>query len=80
MDERSREQKRGLPGDGPIVKTPVLPLQGAWVQYLVGELRSHMLCCMAKKKKKLPKRCGYRVRKKGGQSQKEISLCPGKFR
>ena len=51
MDERPREQKRGLPGDGPAVKTLVLPLQGAWVQFLVGELRSHMLCCMAKNKK-----------------------------
>ena len=53
MNERSREQKRGLPGDGPVVKTLVLPLQGAWVQFLVGELRSHMLCCMAKSKNKI---------------------------
>ena len=29
-----------------------LPLQGARVQSLVGELRSHMLCGVAKKKKK----------------------------
>ena len=28
----------------------VLPLQGAEVQSLAGELRSHMLCGMAKKK------------------------------
>ena len=25
---------------------------GSWIQFLVGELRSQMLCCMAKKKKK----------------------------
>ena len=30
----------------------MLLLQGAWVQSLVGELRSHTLCGMAKKKKK----------------------------
>ena len=30
----------------------MLPLQGAWVQSLVKELRSQMLCSMAKKKKK----------------------------
>ena len=28
-----------------------LPLQGAWVQSLVGELRSHMPCGVAKKNK-----------------------------
>ena len=36
---------------GPVVRTP-LPLQGAWVQSLVGELKSLMLCGVAKKKKK----------------------------
>ena len=36
---------------GPVVKTP-LPLQGAWVQSLVGELKSLLLCGVAKKKKK----------------------------
>ena len=30
----------------------MLPIQGVWVQYLVGELRSHLLCGMAKLKKK----------------------------
>jgi len=25
----------------------VLPLQGAWVQFLVGDLRFHMLCSIA---------------------------------
>ena len=30
----------------------MLPLQGAWVRSLVRELRSHMPCGMAKKKKK----------------------------
>ena len=39
-----------FPG-GPAVKT-VLPLQGTWVQSLVGELRSHMPRSTAKKKKK----------------------------
>ena len=29
----------------------MIPLQGAWVWSLVGELRSHMLCGVAKKKK-----------------------------
>ena len=36
--------------DDPVVK--ILPVQGAWVQSLVGELRSHMLHGVAKKKKK----------------------------
>jgi len=40
----------GLP-DGPVVKT-LLPLQGARVQSLVRELRSHMPSSVAKKKKK----------------------------
>ena len=35
---------------GPVVKT-LLPVQGAWVRSLVEELRSHMLCGVAKKKK-----------------------------
>ena len=35
----------------PVVKT-VLPLQGMWVQSLVGELRSYMLCSTAKRLKK----------------------------
>ena len=65
MHVRSKEQKRGLPADGPVVKTPVLSRQGVWAQFLVGELRSHMLCCMAKiknEKKKInkePKRCEH---------------------
>ena len=42
MNERSGEQKRGPLGDGPVVKTLVLPLQGEWVQFLVGKLRSRM--------------------------------------
>ena len=40
--------KWNFPGS-PMVKT-VLPLQGAWVWSLVGELRSHMLCGWPKKK------------------------------
>ena len=34
--------------DSPLVKT-VLPIKGTWVQSLVGELRSHMLCGTSKK-------------------------------
>ena len=36
-----------------MVKTP---LQRAWVRSLVGELRSHMLCGVAKKKKQRQKK------------------------
>ena len=32
-------KSREFPGS-PVVRTPELPLQGAWVQSLVGELRS----------------------------------------
>ena len=39
-----------FPG-GPVVESS-LPMQWAWVRSLVGELRSHMLWGMAKKKKK----------------------------
>ena len=39
-----------FPG-GPMVKT-LLSMQRTWVQSLVGELRSHMQCGAAKKKKK----------------------------
>ena len=35
-----------------VVKTPKFLVQRAWVPYLVEELRSHMLCDVAKKKKK----------------------------
>ena len=35
-----------------MVKNLTLLLQGAQVRFLVGELRSHMLCSVAKKKKK----------------------------
>ena len=38
----------GLPG-GPVVKDSTLPLHGAQVQSLVGELRSHILHDVAKK-------------------------------
>ena len=34
----------------------MLPLQGAQVQFLVGELRSCMLCGAVKNKKKSPKK------------------------
>ena len=46
-------QEKKLIGDfpgGPVVKTP---LQRVQVQSLIGELRSCMLCGVAKKKKKL---------------------------
>ena len=29
-----------------------MAIESKWVRSLVGELRSHMLCCMAKKKNK----------------------------
>ena len=40
---------RGFPG-GPVVKTPHFT-SGTLVRSLVGELRSHMLCSTAQKKK-----------------------------
>ena len=40
--------KREFP-DGPVVKTPRFHCRGAWVPFLVGELRSHKLRGMAKK-------------------------------
>ena len=36
---------------GPMVKT-ALPIQGAWVQPLISELRSHMLTTEKKKKER----------------------------
>ena len=39
----------GMSLGGPVVNT-VLPLQGAWIQSLVGELRSHQLRGTGKKK------------------------------
>ena len=47
-----------VPGS-PVVKTPALPLQEAWVQPLIGELRSCGPCSMAKKKPSLFPRRGY---------------------
>ena len=48
--------KENIEGDFPsgLVVNSVLPMQWAWVQYLVGELRSHMLwgCCKKEKRKK----------------------------
>ena len=40
-----------------LVRTTMLPLQGAWVQFLFGELRSHMpvQCSQRKRGKKLQK-------------------------
>ena len=45
---------RDFPG-GPVFGTPYLPCRGQWVQFLTGELRSHMLHGAAKKKKNLRK-------------------------
>ena len=39
-----------FPG-GSVIRVPKLPLQGTWVQSLVGELRFSMPCSMAKLKK-----------------------------
>ena len=46
-----KETEEGLPW-WPSGKDPVLPMQGAQVRSLVKELRSHISCGMAKKKKK----------------------------
>ena len=48
-----REKHRcwDFPG-GPVVKTPVLPLQGPWVRSLIRELRCHILCGRAENKTK----------------------------
>ena len=42
----------------------MLPLQGAWVWSLVGELRSRKPCCVAKKKKKGQRANGHRPKDK----------------
>ena len=42
---------REFPG-GPVVKKPLLPMQGVQVQSLVRELRSHVPWGVAKKQKK----------------------------
>ena len=41
-------EKRDFPG-GPVVRLSELPMQGAHVQSLVGDLRSHMQNGVAKK-------------------------------
>ena len=46
-----KETEEGLPW-WPSGKDSVLPMQGAQVRSLVKELRSHLSCSMAKKKKK----------------------------
>ena len=38
----------------------MLPLQGAWVPFLVGKLRSCKLCCKGKKKKTVENSHGLR--------------------
>ena len=47
----SNVHSRCFPG-GPVVKDSTVPMQGAWVKSLVGELRFCMLYSTAKKKKK----------------------------
>ena len=42
-----------LPCGGLVVKDPSLPMQKTRFQSLVGELRAHMLHCMAKKKNQI---------------------------
>ena len=56
QEQRLRENLKTMslwdfPG-GPVVKGSMLPLQGARVRSLVGELRSYVLCGTAKNKKK----------------------------
>lgn len=41
---------------GPVAKTPELPMKGAWIQHLVGELRSHILNVSNNKIKQLKKK------------------------
>ena len=48
----SNVHSRGFPG-GPVVKDSTVPMQGARVQSLVGELRFCTLYSKAKKKKKI---------------------------
>ena len=58
-----------VPGS-PVVKTPEPPLQEAWVQSLIGELRSCGPCSMAKKKtfslpsKRLPLTQSFTIKQK----------------
>ena len=52
--ERSRERNEGswdFPGS-PVVKTPHFQCGRLWVQALVGELRTHMLCRATKRNEK----------------------------
>ena len=48
IDTAQKRERRDFPG-GSVVKDSVLPLQGAWIRSLVGELRSHMLQGVAEK-------------------------------
>ena len=47
----SKKRKMGFPGS-PVVKTPHSKCRGLWVRSLIRELRSHVPCDVAKKKKK----------------------------
>ena len=49
MEKKKKCFGKGLPG-GPVVKILEFPLQRAEVPSLVRELRSHMLCGLAKEK------------------------------
>ena len=44
--------QRNLPS-GPVVSNTVLPMQGAQVRSLVGELRHHVMGATAKKKRRV---------------------------
>ena len=46
---KNKEEEGDFPG-GPVVN-PALPMQGGQVRTMVGEIRSHMLCGSAKKKR-----------------------------
>ena len=48
MTAQIKTEQRDFPG-GPVAKTPHFECRGVWVQFLVGELRSRMLCGTVKK-------------------------------
>ena len=64
---QNKTDLRDSPG-GPVVKTPMLSLQWAQVQSLVGELRSCMPCSRAKKTNKKTQR---KIKKKKTEKNKK---------
>ena len=54
-------------------------MQGAWIQFLARELRSHMLHNEAKKKKNLPKNKSSKEKKLSEDIEKIDDMCFGNF-